>query len=312
MNNKIDLQIPVGTVKSRLYTGRQHIREGVNEMENYTRQSYEPDILGITCSGESGLNDEPFSLVPQDDKLTQNILILAYQKPVTETELAKSLGVPVAYIEPVVERMINGELMKRTDGGKVTTDFIIYTDNDRKATFSKQLETADKYFELFWSETENALLELREKEYFKRQSEQAKAKLELHFIIDLLIGGCIGVRNEVTGVMPYSEYPYRKSGGRWIAMGQQYPPDYDYNNDKEFWRYSISGEAGAKIKNFRDARYLELRKYDTELGRFPNRYFKEEYVKWFYEMLTNVPHEIHRSETICYRRSRTLLKAEFS
>ena len=54
------LKIPVGTVKSRLNTGRKHIREGVNEMENYTKQSYEPDTLIISCSGEVGINKEPF------------------------------------------------------------------------------------------------------------------------------------------------------------------------------------------------------------------------------------------------------------
>ncbi|OGO90551.1 MAG: hypothetical protein A2Y17_01630 [Clostridiales bacterium GWF2_38_85] len=286
-----DLSIPLGTVKSRLNTGRKHIRERVNEMENYTKQSYEPDILRMSCSGGVGLNDEPFSLVDEKDKLTQNVLILAYEKPVTETELAKSLGVPVVFIEPIVEKMIDGELMKRTESGKIYTDFIIYTEKDRKTTFSKQLETVDKNFDLFWVEIEKALSELREKEYYKRQTEHAKSKLELHFCIDLLMGGCIDVRNEVTGIMPYSDYPYRKNGGRWFAMGQQYPPDYDYKNDKDFWKYSISGEAGTEIRNFRDAKYLELRKYDTELGSYPNCYFRADYIKWFYELLTNVAHE---------------------
>ena len=144
-----DLHIPVGTVKSRLNTGRKHIRKGVTVVENYTRQSYEPDILRISCSGAVGLNGEPFSLVRYDDVLTQNVLILAWSRPVTEAELAKFLGVPAAFIEPVVERMLAGELMQRTDGGKVYTDFIIYTDKDRKATFQKQLDIAQRHFTLF-------------------------------------------------------------------------------------------------------------------------------------------------------------------
>lgn len=41
-----DLNIPQGTVKSRLNTGRKHIKEGVENMESYARQSYEPDVLG--------------------------------------------------------------------------------------------------------------------------------------------------------------------------------------------------------------------------------------------------------------------------
>ena len=79
-----ELGIPSGTVKSRLSIGRQHIRKGVNSMENHTKQSYEPDILQIACSGKEGLRREPFSLVPSSDRLAQSILIQAYQKPLTD------------------------------------------------------------------------------------------------------------------------------------------------------------------------------------------------------------------------------------
>ena len=284
----LDLDIPQGTVKSRLNTGRKHIKEGVGDMENYIKQSYEPDILRMSCSGAVGLDGEPFSLVGYADRLTQNVLILAYPKPTTETELAKALGTPVAFIEPVVEKMIAGELMKRTDSGKIYTDFIIYTEKDRKATFESQLMLVSEHFDVFWKTTEKALEELRTKDWYIRQNEHGKAKLELHFCGKLLLNAHIDVRNEITGVMPYSEYPYRKNGGRWFAMGQQYAPDYDFMQNREFWKYGIDGEAGTEIKNFRDAKHLELRKYDTVLGRYPNSYFKAEYAKWLYEILSGV------------------------
>ena len=57
----------------------------------------------------------------------------------TEEEIARALGVPTAFVEPVVKRLTEGELMYRAEGSrKVYTDFIIYTDEDRKATFVKQ------------------------------------------------------------------------------------------------------------------------------------------------------------------------------
>ncbi len=283
-----DLNIPQGTVKSRLNTGRRHIKEGVSNMENYMKQSYEPDVLRMSCSGTTGLGGEPFSFVDEKDKLTQNVLILAYKKPVTETELAKALGTPAAFIEPIVEKMVDGELMKRTDGGKVYTDFIIYTDKDRKATFQQQLNIVAENFDLFWKKTYEALCALRKKSYYLRQSEHGKSKLELHFCIKLLLNAHIDVRDEVTGKILYSEYPYRKNGGRWFAMGQQYTPDYDLKRDEEFCKYGISGEASTEIKNFCDAKYVSMRKYDTELGRWPNSFFKAEYIKWFYEILSGV------------------------
>ncbi len=284
-----ELGLPVGTVKSRLNTGRQHIRKGVDKMENYTKQSYEPDILHISASGEMGINNEPFSLVPPSDRLTQNILILAYDKPVSESDIAKALGVPAAFVEPVVEKMINGELMKRTGGGKVYTDFIIYTEKDRKATLNGQLKTAEEHFDVFWGETGRALEQLRGKEYYKRQPPHAKAKLELHFCVKLLMNAHIAVRNEITGKMSYSDYPYRKDGGRWFAMGQLYEAGSELNAPAV--NYSVSGEASCELRNFRDTKNIWLKNYGTGLGDFPHSYFKAEYLKWLYEIHAGVAWE---------------------
>lgn len=289
-----DLQIPVGTVKSRLSMGRKHVREGATDMEdyeNYARQSYEPDTLCISCAGEEGIHREPFSLVQPSDRLSQSILILAYPKPLTESELARALGVPAAFVEPVVNRLTEGELMCRRPDGKVYTDFIIYTERDRKATFDRQLAVANACFELFWKEVEQGLAELREKSYYQRQREHARAKLELHFCVKVLLKAHISVRNEVTGVMPYSEYPYRRDGGRWLAMGMQYPAGYRPEEDAEFRKYSVSGEAGFSEYNFRDTKCVELRDYGTALGRYPDYEEMPGYVKWFYELSQRVPRE---------------------
>ncbi len=98
------LNVPENTVKSRLCTGRKHIGKEF-EMENYTKQSYQPETLWIGCTGESGLNDEPFSLVGHD-KIKMNLLILAYEKPITIPQLARAIGIPTAYVEPIVEDFI--------------------------------------------------------------------------------------------------------------------------------------------------------------------------------------------------------------
>ena len=51
-----ELKIPAGTVKSRLYAGREHIKKGFFNMESYTRQSYEPETLYLSWSGRCGMN----------------------------------------------------------------------------------------------------------------------------------------------------------------------------------------------------------------------------------------------------------------
>ncbi len=290
-----DLQIPVGTVKSRLNMGRKYVKEGVGDMENYesfSKQSYDPDTLYLSCAGECGLHGEPFSLVPVSDRLSQSILIQAYEKPLTESEIARALGVPAAFVEPVVKKLTEGELMYRVEGGrKVYTNFIIYTDQDRRATFEKQLAVAEEHFPLFWEEVGKGLADLREKTFYQRQKEPARYKLELHFCLKTLMNAYISVRDEVTGTMPYSEYPYRRDGGRWLAMGNRCSTDRRPGEDKEYQKYGVNGEAGCREKNFRDADCIELREYATFLGGNPDFGKRLQYVKWFYELASGVPAE---------------------
>lgn len=48
-------------------------------MEQYEKHSYVPERLEVGCSGNSGFNEEPWSLV-SDDLMKQNILIIAYEQ----------------------------------------------------------------------------------------------------------------------------------------------------------------------------------------------------------------------------------------
>lgn len=128
------LSIPENTVKSRLDSGRKKVRKEFEAMEKYNEASYSPRSMWISCSGSCGTNNEPLSLVAEDDLIAQNLLILAYNKPVTILELSVAVGIAAAYIEPIVNRLISGELMKRT-GDKVYTDFVIFTPEDRLRTF---------------------------------------------------------------------------------------------------------------------------------------------------------------------------------
>ena len=134
-----ELGIPKGTVKSRLHLGRKSVKEGLENMEKYNEQSYSPVRLNISYSGTGGINGEPCSIV-YNDVLAQNILWLAYEKPVTMEEISLGLGVPIAYIEPVVEKLVNGELMVKT-GTRYYTDFIIYTVDDMKELLNFQKAT---------------------------------------------------------------------------------------------------------------------------------------------------------------------------
>lgn len=111
------LGIPAGTVKSRLSAGREAVRKGLTNRMNETKNRI-PDRLHLYAGGAMGPRDEPMSLV-EGDLIAQNLLIAAYDKPLTITELAAALSVPTVYLEPIVRRLTDGELMRRTDSRPV-------------------------------------------------------------------------------------------------------------------------------------------------------------------------------------------------
>ena len=123
------LAIPEGTVKTRLSAGRERVKKGMEKMKNYEMQSFKPITLWLSHSGNNGVNGEPFSLI-NGDLIAQNLLWLAYRKPAGASELARGIGIPMAYIEPILKKLYDGELMRKI-GDKYYTDFIISTLEDK-------------------------------------------------------------------------------------------------------------------------------------------------------------------------------------
>ncbi len=265
------LSIPENTVKSRLRLGKDKLRKELT-MDKYEKQSFDPETLWIASSGSVGMDDEPYSLV-KDDRIAMNLLILAYEKPVTLPELADAIGIATAYIEPVVERLVNGELMKRT-GDKVFTDFIIYTEEDRLSGLELQKEAAAKAFGAVWEIIEKGLDVLRNAAYYTGQNASARLKLEGYFAFRTVNRAVMKVRDEVAGKVPLSEYPDRRNGGKWFAMGNRYPADYDYDRSP-YSLYNVSGEGGGYFGLLPGATTVGLFDYDTDekvLGRSHSAY----------------------------------------
>ena len=104
----------------------------------------------LSFGGAEGLKMEPISLV-ENDLIAQNLLILAYEKPITVSDLSKAIGIPAAYIEPIVKKLVDGELMAETASGKVYADFLITKPQDKLKNFKPQLDFVDRHFDAIWN-----------------------------------------------------------------------------------------------------------------------------------------------------------------
>lgn len=270
------LGIPENTVKSRLDTGRKHIRKDFT-MEKYTKQSYEPETLWVAISGRQSINGEPFSLVV-NKKIEMNLLILAYEKPLTLPELAGAIGISTVYIEPIVEKLVQGELMKKV-GDKVYTDFIIFDEQDRTVNIGIQQELADKYYKAIWSDMERGFKELHKQEYYKSQTPSAKVKLDSFFAVRTALNIFGDFKSEKTGKWNFDEFTDRPNGGKWHAIGSRYPADYDWERSYWYGVYNIDGELDTYFKDYEGLKELTFSSYDTMLGKSHHGWNDSRYVK---------------------------------
>lgn len=255
-----ELNIPVGTVKSRLSGGREQIKKGFEAMESYTKQSYEPELLHVACSGRSGLNGEPYSIV-NNDLISQNILIASYSEPITVSDLSRKIGIPAAYIEPLVQKLIDNELMAQI-GSKVYTDFIIFSNDDATRFIPAQKEFVSTHFQKLWQPVSKGFEKLQAADFYKKLNHRQKNKLKYYFFIKCLDSSIYQAGSRIyNGVQ---NFPDRPNGGKWIAFGYRNPEKLDA-------RYSYSGERWDSLEKYAGSKFICIHVYDTPLER--KRYY---------------------------------------
>ena len=262
------LNIPRGTVLSRLSTARDQIKEGLKNMEKYSQISYEPKTASIGIWGGAGLNGEPFSLMRSP--IESNILYLAYETPISIRGIADMMGMPCAYVEPFVNALIEGEMMGRTPGGLVYTRCFMQRYEDAFGDIPAQEALAEKYAKQVWEIVWRHIEPLTKRESFSEMSNKQKATMLL-FVLNQTLNSVVSQSHPHPENAPASP-PERPNAGKWLAtvtvyeQGQKRNSPYEAsgpvqvtyskNNDGKrdcqlFDRQSIFGDAHWAYQTFR-------------------------------------------------------------
>ena len=208
------MRIPRGTVLSRLSKARHQIKEGLTNMEKYTSVSYEPKDMSVGiwgyCAPHSG---EPFSLVTSPIEV--NALVLAYEHPLSVRGIADAMGVPCAYLEPVVDKLVAGELMGRTASGLIYTRCHLQDIENRYGNIPAQEALAAERAEQISALVNKHTADLFDLPAVAEMTDKQKATLWLIVLNEALT---IAVQQ----TRPHSpddpkEPPERPNGGRWLA-----------------------------------------------------------------------------------------------
>lgn len=110
------LSIPPGTVKWYLYDARKKIKWGMEKMRIFGEGSYRPGYLNFGIQGQWGKDNNPRKLAER--MIPQNILLKAYEEPVSIEELSELLGIARPYMEEEMNIISFDELPRRKDGGR--------------------------------------------------------------------------------------------------------------------------------------------------------------------------------------------------
>lgn len=260
------LGIPEGTVKSRLATGRSQMKKGLETME--TRENYLPGKLYLSFGGSDGPNMEPISLV-ENDLIAQNLLILAYEKPITVSDLSKAIGIPTAYIEPIIKKLVDGELMAETASGKVYADFLITKPKDRLKNFKPQLDFVDRHFDTIWNIIAKMSAEISGFGFVSALESKQKTELDRYAVLKALQD----FQHCGTGKIEAPHFPKRRDGGWWFAQATAFDAGYSTKEYNEASEYAIQG-GHRTSESFVDdgTRSVRLYEFDTTLWDSPHRY----------------------------------------
>ena len=254
-----ELALPAGSVMRRLSEGREHLRKGLENMESYTKQSYAPERLDVSCSGIPGLHEEPWSLVA-DDLLRQNICIAAYNTPVTPVEIARMLGIPAAYVEDACERLLRGELLNRR-GNRVYTDFAITTPEEVLHRAKQTAQLLSPHFPTLWEPIGRNLEAARTLPALAGLAEAEREKCILYAAFEIL---STGVYRTLHQLIPCEDvFPQRPDGGSWIAHGMRYGRNTDNTVFTELSHWCYGGRREAQFSDILGVRAIRLYVYDA-------------------------------------------------
>lgn len=255
-----EFHLPQGTIKSRLDFGRKQLKKGLETMENnksYTENSYIPQHLKVCNSGACGLAEEPMSLAEDDNPLAQNLLILAYEKPISISDLSRAIGVASAYVEPAVDKLVQGELMKRMGDGRVYTDFIIYQRDDFTKYINEQEAFAEEHGDAYCQAAKAAIEELKETAFYS-------LRLERYMLIHIADSG---LWTALEGCRTPQVIPQRPNGGRWIAFGILSPDGKSISRTRQGKEeYGLSGQRRTSQDRYLGSGTMALYNYETSLA----------------------------------------------
>lgn len=263
-----DLDIPIGTVKRRLFDARKNLKERLVNMNNTGTTAYAPASVNWFWGGSGS----KASQVMSSSKMAPQIMVICRSEGKTVNEIADEMGVAPIYIEDLLEKMIRESLLISPAKGKYLANCCVFPEqvyseaslyanqtfyeNDyHRKIIDKLISLKDKttsldfygksfdYSYLMWilfARAEEIMGKVGKERYVKSRSQNKKDEAEREYRLAIQY-------TLASEEMDYSAYEKKKSVG-WSCL-YQYFKTADYGrvcfvNDFECEPFPSNSEDG--------------------------------------------------------------------
>lgn len=216
-----ELNISEEMVKYYLFKTRKILKEGVNMERKLGEKSYNPSKFGIDFWG-SGSNAYIWQTFER--RLPGNIVLAAYDKPVSIGDLSLELGVSAAYLEDELAVLLKYHFIKEV-GNKYQTDFLIFRESYEKE-FQEKVPSAHFCTETIQniSKVVDSLLPKFRKRDFGVELDDNKLKW---FMVNFALINALGDFEERTQKQ-FGAYPRLNSTTQGFVFGHDNDYAYGY------------------------------------------------------------------------------------
>ena len=202
------LNIPVGTVTSKLTRARNILKEGMNMAREFGIRSYKPEEVKFTVDGDRDPS------VPLQRPLPKNIILEAHGNPSTLEQLSVEIGVALPYMEDEVKRLVDAELLVE-ENGKYITNFLIASKEAQLEIYNALRKKSKERSALFNKIISDILPELREMGIVSDRIS------DNDFKFTVLTIAADEMNRGIEGYMGWPSIFKRKNGGTWGIMGYE-------------------------------------------------------------------------------------------
>lgn len=238
-----ELGISTEMVKHYLFKTRKILKEGIGMTREFGEKSYNPATFRLDYWGSFS---SPYFDLFEKRRLPGNIMLSAYDKPVTITELSVELGVSAAYLEDEITILEKYELVKKISD-KYQTNLIIFTDDYEKRTLERIKPVYEQYSEKVNTQLDKLLSEIKILDFYKNNFDDNKLKW---VFANMAVYQALCIFDD-KGIEKYGKYPPLANGSVGFVFG--YDNDYANHHFHGVYgtEYNEEGTAWVSIENYR-------------------------------------------------------------